>query len=408
MDTKLFQLQSLTREEFLEHQKLGHFKCAIVPIGSIEQHLNHLSMSMDIDMSRFIAEQAAEKLYPNVLITSPVSFGIAEHHMFCPGTISAKPGSFLSSIFDVLESLLRHGVIKILLLNGHGGNISPINGIFEQWKLNLIATQNTSVELINKKVINNHYEYIDALLGNKKNRIDIRFNSYWDFIPEEMINSILETKEYPGHAGEFETSLAMYALPNIVRLDKLQSSNEIGIQKSSSRKGEKLAIQSINGVVNSINEMLFSNKGKDNTTGKMATVASLQLCEASRAPMATKTQISVKANYGIVGDRHAKENGKRQILILDKEILDRFQLPIGTLRENITVENLRSQQMTAGTRIAIGAEVILELTGDCAPCSRMDEIKEGLQKQLVGQRGMLAKVIEGGTVKTGESITLQA
>ena len=99
MDTKLFQLQSLTREEFLEHQKLGHFKSAIVPIGSVEQHLNHLSMSMDIDMSRFIAEQAAEKLYPNVLITSPVSFGIAEHHMFFPGTISAKPGSFLSSIF---------------------------------------------------------------------------------------------------------------------------------------------------------------------------------------------------------------------------------------------------------------------------------------------------------------------
>ena len=122
--------------------------------------------------------------------------------------------------------------------------------------------------------------------------------------------------------------------------------------------------------------------------------------------MANKSQISIKANYGIVGARHAKENGKRQILILDKEILDRFQLPIGTLRENITVENLRSQQMTAGTRIAIGTEVILELTGDCAPCSRMDEIKEGLQKQLVGQRGMLAKVIEGGTVKTGESITL--
>ena len=263
MDIKLFQLQSLTREEFLDQQNLGHFKSAIVPIGSIEQHLNHLSMSMDIDMSRFIAEKAAEELYPNVLITSPVTFGIAEHHMYFPGTVSAKPGSFLSSIFDVLESLLRHGVKKILLLNGHGGNISPINGIFEQWKLNLIATQNSSIELFNKKVINNHSEYIDAVLDNEKNEIDIRFNSYWDFIPEQMINSILETKEYPGHAGEFETSLALYALPNIVRLDKLQSSNEIGIQKSSSDKRKKLAIKSINGVVNSINEMLFSNKNQN-------------------------------------------------------------------------------------------------------------------------------------------------
>ena len=101
------------------------------------------------------------------------------------------------------------------------------------------------------------------ILSTFNTYFDIRFNSYWDFIPEEMINSILETKEYPGHAGEFETSLAMYALPNIVRLDKLQSSNEIGIQKSSSDKGKKLAIKSINGVVNSINEMLFSNKNQN-------------------------------------------------------------------------------------------------------------------------------------------------
>ena len=141
-------------------------------------------------------------------------------------------------------------------------------------------------------------------------------------------------------------------------------------------------------------------------SGRNAQVASLQVCEASRAPMATKKQISAKANYGIVGDRHAKEDGKRQILILDKEILDKFSLPIGALRENITVENLNSQQMATGTKIAIGADVILEITGDCAPCSRMDEIKEGLQSQLVGQRGVLAKVIESGTVKIGESISL--
>ena len=47
MDIKLFQLQSLTREEFLDQQNLGHFKSAIVPIGSIEQHLNHLSMIIE-------------------------------------------------------------------------------------------------------------------------------------------------------------------------------------------------------------------------------------------------------------------------------------------------------------------------------------------------------------------------
>jgi hypothetical protein len=150
----------------------------------------------------------------------------------------------------------------------------------------------------------------------------------------------------------------------------------------------------------------LSSQKKEGDSDRRAQVASLQVCETSRAPMATKNQISAMANYGIVGDRHAKENGNRQILILDKEILDKFCLPSGALRENITVENLNSQQMMTGARIAIGADVILEITGDCPPCSRMDEIREGLQSQLVGQRGVLAKVIEGGTVNTGEGISL--
>ena len=260
MDIKSFQLQSFTREEFLDHLKLGNFKSVIIPTGSIEQHLNHLSMSMDIDMSRFIAQKASEKLYPNVLITSPVSFGVAEHHMHFPGTISAKPGSWLSALFDVIESVLRHGIKKILILNGHGGNIAPIEGVFEQWKLYLIATQNTSIKSIIPSDIKNHSEYLDAILNNDENDIDIRFNSYWDFIPKRIIDSILETKEYPGHAGEFETSLAMYALPNIVRFDKVKSSSEIGIQKSSSHKGKELANQSIMGVVNTISEMLLLHK----------------------------------------------------------------------------------------------------------------------------------------------------
>ena len=137
-----------------------------------------------------------------------------------------------------------------------------------------------------------------------------------------------------------------------------------------------------------------------------ARVVGLQTCEASRAPMKIQNQLNANINYGFVGDRHAKENGKRQILILDKEILDRFDLPVGALRENITVENAAVQQMEKGTRISLGSEVILEITGDCPPCSRMDEIREGLQDQLVGQRGVLARVIEGGTVRTGESISL--
>lgn len=142
------------------------------------------------------------------------------------------------------------------------------------------------------------------------------------------------------------------------------------------------------------------------TEGNNARVVGLQICEASRAPMKIQNRLRANVNYGFVGDRHAKEHGKRQILILDKEILDRFDLPVGALRENITVENINAQQLEKGTRIGLGSEVVLEITDDCPPCNRMDEIREGLQGQLVGQRGVLARVVEGGTVKTGEPIRL--
>ena len=44
MNPKICQLPLFTREEFLRHIKLGHFQSVIIPTGSTEQHLNHLSM----------------------------------------------------------------------------------------------------------------------------------------------------------------------------------------------------------------------------------------------------------------------------------------------------------------------------------------------------------------------------
>jgi creatinine amidohydrolase len=256
MNSKVFDLYSFTREELSNYIEMGNFQSAIIPTGSTEQHLDHLAVNMDIEMSRYIATKSAEELYPNTLITSPISIGIAEHHMHFAGTISAKPGSWLSIIFDLVESILRHGIRKILILNGHGGNVAPVQGVLEQWQLNLIATQDPSVKSKLSSDIVDHYQYVDEVLNNKKNDVDIRFNSYWDYIPENLVNSILETKEYPGHAAEFETSLAMYAIPYVVRFNKVHSSNEIGIQKASFEKGRQLAAEAISGTIATVKDML--------------------------------------------------------------------------------------------------------------------------------------------------------
>ena len=111
---------------------------------------------------------------------------------------------------------------------------------------------------------------------------------------------------------------------------------------------------------------------------------------------------------GIQGDRHLKKDGsrsKRQVLLMDEETLKDFNLAAGEIRENITVSGINLTQFTDGERLSLGPTVILKITGECEPCSRMDEIRPGLQSLLDGKRGMLAYVESGGEIKIGDGIS---
>ena len=90
---------------------------------------------------------------------------------------------------------------------------------------------------------------------------------------------------------------------------------------------------------------------------------------------------------------------------MDRETLKSFNLADGEIRENITVSRLNLSELQTGARLSLGSKVILEITGECEPCSRMDEIKPGLQTLLDGKRGMLAFVESGGEIKIGDEIS---
>ncbi len=136
---------------------------------------------------------------------------------------------------------------------------------------------------------------------------------------------------------------------------------------------------------------------------RAGTVASLQVCPAHRAPMQTLHQVRALENLGLEGDRHAMPDGKRQVLLMAEEILNRLDIPVGAVKENITTRGIDLQQLGPGTRLQIGGAVF-ELTKPCTPCSRMDEIRPGLQEELAGQRGMLARVVQGGEIHVGDEI----
>ncbi len=134
-----------------------------------------------------------------------------------------------------------------------------------------------------------------------------------------------------------------------------------------------------------------------------AAVVSLQICPGPRAPMQMLQTVRVLENFGLEGDRHAKPEGKRQVLFMASEVLDRLDIPTGAVKENITTRGIELMRLTPGTRLQIGTAVF-EVTKPCHPCSRMDEIRMGLQEELQGQRGMLANVVRGGQLRVGDEI----
>ncbi len=133
------------------------------------------------------------------------------------------------------------------------------------------------------------------------------------------------------------------------------------------------------------------------------TIVSLQVCPASRAPMEIKPSVRALEDQGLEGDRHGKLGGPRQVLLMDEETLAAFQLAPGAVKENITTRGLALKTLSPGTRLQVGGAV-LEISGDCNPCSRMDEIRPGLRAELQGQRGVLARVITSGDLRVGDAI----
>jgi MOSC domain-containing protein YiiM len=109
------------------------------------------------------------------------------------------------------------------------------------------------------------------------------------------------------------------------------------------------------------------------------------------------------ANRGLDGCAHGRPGGRRQVLLMDAETLGGLGLPAGAVKENITTRGLTLKELHPGQCLRMG-EVLLAVTLPCEPCSRMDEIRKGLQQELRGRRGMLCRVVEAGRIRRGDRI----
>jgi len=168
---------------------------AIIPIGSIEQHGPHLPISTDSDIVTEISFRLSEKI--NGLLLPTISYGISNEH-FPFFNLSIKKSTLSRVLEDLCESLIKNGISRILIINGHYGNLDSLK-TFER----------------------------------KNKRKKIKVFSYWKHMSREF-----------DHAGNIETSI-MLAISKNVNMKKAKKGFQTeGMSKQEISKINRLAQKS--------------------------------------------------------------------------------------------------------------------------------------------------------------------
>ena len=138
----------------------------------------------------------------------------------------------------------------------------------------------------------------------------------------------------------------------------------------------------------------------------MAHVAGLWTSPAKNSGrMDARERVRAIEGHGLEGCAHARAGTKRQVLFASAEHLETLRVEYGRIRENFTIEGTDVHDWPVGQRLRVG-QAEFEITMVCDPCSRMDEIRPGLQQELDGKRGMLARVVQSGEVAAGDRVEL--
>lgn len=140
---------------------------------------------------------------------------------------------------------------------------------------------------------------------------------------------------------------------------------------------------------------------------QQGTITNIHIARVKETPSDPVQEATALSGMGLEGDRSCRAGNVRQVLLMDKETLDKMDLKPGQIKENITTSGIDITQAKAGEVFFIGDEVTMEVVGECEACGKMDVIRPGLQERLNGRRGMLAMVINGGPIKVGDSIRLE-
>jgi creatinine amidohydrolase len=159
----------------------------VFPTGSFEQHGPHLPFTTDTDIVTAVAEGVERMLSDRVLLIPTLWPGLSTHHMHFPGTLDVPQEVYIRLIIELGKSLTSMGAKKVFILNGHGGNDTPLRAALRELKSAVPDTQ-------------------------------FVFASYWS-IAAKTIRDVRESEiGGVGHACEMETSVMLHLHPSRVKI----------------------------------------------------------------------------------------------------------------------------------------------------------------------------------------------
>ncbi|WP_225332913.1 creatininase family protein [Halomicrobium urmianum] len=102
---------------------------AVLPVGSTEQHGPHAPLGTDVETARAVAEAGVDAYGDEAVVAPAVPVGVAEEHRRFAGTLWVSEDTFRDYVRETVASLAHHGWDRVVVVNGHGGNVGPLREV---------------------------------------------------------------------------------------------------------------------------------------------------------------------------------------------------------------------------------------------------------------------------------------
>lgn len=119
-------------EAYLEERDI-----LLVPVGSVEQHSPYGLIGTDSICAEAVAREVGRRM--EIIVAPTLCYGVSSHHLAFAGTLSLAPATVIAIVQDLVRSCVAHGFRRIVFINGHGGNITPLQTAFKQLKMENLA-----------------------------------------------------------------------------------------------------------------------------------------------------------------------------------------------------------------------------------------------------------------------------